>query len=567
MNDILHAGKEGYACLSSWTDLLDSINVFPVPDGDTGTNLKISLAPLQQSTLTKDNLSGLLLRTASGNSGNIAVAFLQPFLQAENLEQLRTTAATGLRHARKAMLEPRSGTMLDVFAALSAYFTDLPPTNTIQFRELSSRLQESVRATSDILPELQGAGVVDAGALGMFIFFQGFLNAITHSSDQVAAITDLFAGKLVIAPSWIAPASKSYCITVKLAVSQSNRETFDKQLKKFGKSIVINEHGETLHLHIHSRNPDKLRSFLQTSGTIQDFSCEHMASQSLPHPLKGYGPVHIMTDAAGSLDRKTAATAHISLQDSYIISGDAASPESLLDPTTLYNTLKKGNRVTTAQASTIERHQQYKSAIEQYENVVYLCVGSAFTGNYATALAWKKEHDPNNLFYPMDSGAASGRLAIIALLTARFAQHADKPQQVIRKAERLCQDCREYVFLDTLKYLVAGGRISRFKAMMGDFLHKKPIITPMPEGVKTVGFTKNRTEQVAFALKALTEIAPLNAVVLLQYSDNKSWLCQHVLPEVQKLQPQAEILFLPLSLTSGVHMGPGTWAIAFYQEK
>ena len=64
MTSIAEAAADGYACLSAWADLLDRINVFPVPDSDTGTNLKISLAPLQRTDLAPMELPGLLARSA-----------------------------------------------------------------------------------------------------------------------------------------------------------------------------------------------------------------------------------------------------------------------------------------------------------------------------------------------------------------------------------------------------------------------------------------------------------------------------------------------------------------------
>jgi fatty acid-binding protein DegV len=91
----------------------------------------------------------------------------------------------------------------------------------------------------------------------------------------------------------------------------------------------------------------------------------------------------------------------------------------------------------------------------------------------------------------------------------------------------------------------------------------KPVISPAGDGVRKVGVVHSRKGQLAFALEKLAAgktAAP--AVILLQHTDNEDWVRETVLPPVQKLAPGAEILFAPLSLTSGVHMGPGTWAMA-----
>jgi DegV family protein with EDD domain len=275
-----------------------------------------------------------------------------------------------------------------------------------------------------------------------------------------------------------------------------------------------------------------------------------------------------MTDAAGSLPRHLARRHRISLLDSYIIHGDTAQPESLCDPATIYSLMRQGRRLTTAQASLAERHQRYRSVCEEFGPTLYLCTGSAFTGNHSVALAWQQQQDSDQCLTVIDTGAASGRLGLIALLAARLAQRTADASAVRAYALALIETCREYVFIDTLRYLAASGRLSRASGLFGDFLHVKPVISPMSEGVRRMGLVRSRAAQLAFALdKAREEIdAPDRAVLLLQYSDNETWVREAVQPRLHNLHPGAEIVIIPLSLTSGVHMGPGAWSLAFAEE-
>jgi len=125
--------------------------------------------------------------------------------------------------------------------------------------------------------------------------------------------------------------------------------------------------------------------------------------------------------------------------------------------------------------------------------------------------------------------------------------------------------CREYVFLDTLRYLAAGGRVSRTGAFFGDMLRMKPVISPFADGARKVGVVRNRREQLQFALDRLSaELGPDDkAMIMIEYTDNLPWVAQKVRPEIERRRPGAEILLHPMSLTSGAHMGPGTWAVAF----
>jgi hypothetical protein len=227
--------------------------------------------------------------------------------------------------------------------------------------------------------------------------------------------------------------------------------------------------------------------------------------------------------------------------------------------------MRDGIRVSTSQASVYERHQFYESVLERFEKVLYLCVGSVFTGNYETVMQWKKEHDFENRLIVLDTGAASGRLGVIALSVARrLAETGDMPNTV-RYAQNVITACEEYVFLDKLQFLAAGGRLSKTSAFVGDVLNMKPVISPQPEGAKKIGVVRTRKDQVKMALGKLAAVLQKNsrALIMLEYSDNRQWVEETVRPTVAERHPDAEIILQPLSLTSGAHMGPGTWAVAF----
>jgi fatty acid-binding protein DegV len=157
---------------------------------------------------------------------------------------------------------------------------------------------------------------------------------------------------------------------------------------------------------------------------------------------------------------------------------------------------------------------------------LYLCVGSVFTGNYDVVTAWKRENDPDNCLNVIDTGAASGRLGAVVITTARHATKTDNPDAVIDFAGRAARQCEEYVFLDKLKYLAAGGRLSKSSAFFGDMFQVKPIISPTAEGAKKVGTAKNRSEQLEFAIDKLARSLDKNSApfIMLEYSDNRAWV-------------------------------------------
>jgi dihydroxyacetone kinase-like predicted kinase len=169
--------RAGVERLTAWADILDSINVFPIADGDTGRNLIVSLSPLRLPDRDRAVVAGELLRGARGNSGNIAAAFFSCFIQVASLAELPEAVRLGSRRARQAVADPQPGTMLSFFDELVMTLADPAVLDDLdRIAGAVARLAIAVRATAEQQPKLRRAGVVDAGALGLFLFFEGFLH-------------------------------------------------------------------------------------------------------------------------------------------------------------------------------------------------------------------------------------------------------------------------------------------------------------------------------------------------------------------------------------------------------
>lgn len=552
---------QGYFCLSAWSDLLDRINVFPVADGDTGSNLRITLAPFRNPDSINAETGELLLRNATGNSGNIAAAFFKEFCEARKTSELVQKAELGRNKAWEAISEPREGTMLTVFdnliPVLRAYWD-----STLLYEKVSNSLQEAVSMSSELLPEVREAGVVDAGALATYLFFIGFFGGLTKQSVKMVDLYSIFYGRLEVKSGYGQTSGDGHCVNLLVEVDQKGKE-LTESLDELGDSVVVVKNKEKLKVHMHTTDPEQLQEHVEQFGEILQWKDEELKEEQLPDVKDGL--LHIITDSASSLNRETAKKLGISLLDSYILHGSDARPESLYEPEYIYGLMRRGKKITTAQSSNFERHQHYDSLIRQFGKCLYLCVGSAFTGNYEVAKAWQEENDNEDLMTVLDTGAASGRLALIALLTARKSRRLGRPEAIIAHAQECIKSCKEFVFIDELKYLVAGGRVSKMRGRFGDLLRMKPIISPTSNGVEKVGVVRSGEKQLDFAVDQLITSGATTAstCILLQYSDNQQWVDSIVRTELEALFPRAEIILTPLSLTSGVHMGPGTWSIAF----
>lgn len=561
----------GYERMGAWADILDRINVFPVADGDTGRNLMISLAPLRDagSRAPQETIQQLLF-SGRGNSGNIATRFVAELLSAVSYDTLYPAARAGAENARGAVNTPLSGTMLTVMDRFADALENVQNVRELEddLESVIDQLQEAVRETPDMLPELRKAGVVDAGALGIFLFLEGFLRALCSREDRYTPVEKAFAGKLKIADGFDASGEEGFCIDFVVRMGKDAGASL-REIASGDDSVTVQTFQDYAKIHLHTRDVSALKQKAKGMGDIVQW-CEDDLHEQVKHFHRpaAQGAVHIVTDAAGSLTRGMARNLGVTLLESYVSLGETCAPETSVVPEELYREMRRGVKASTSQASDFERHQHYDRLLKQHDNVLYLCVGSVYTGNYRVVTQWKEQHDKEDRLAVIDTGAASGRLAAAVIATARYAAGDPKPapEAVVRFAQKAVEMCGEYIFLDELRYLAAGGRMSKTGAFFGDMLNVKPVVTPTPRGAEKVGIVRNAEAQVRFAVDRFNKNLEneSGALILLQYSDNRDWLEKRCIPEIKKHFPAPEMIVAPLSLTSGVHIGPGAWAAAFY---
>lgn len=561
--------------VAAWEELLDRINVFPVTDFDTGRNLVISLSPLLR--LEEDRPAAIknLLLYSRGNSGIIASRFLSEALKAQTVEELGGAFRRGRESAWKSIADPRPGTMLTVFDALEEALEAGPLAESASVDRILDRLEGAVLATPEYLPRLKQAGVVDSGALGMFIFFEGFFRSIEGGAAAAfRPITSVFNRHLNISPAYHDDSTADFCISA-VFEKGSGPGNISAELAALGDSIVVLDESDFVKVHFHTGDEEGARKKIASLGRVLEWSADDIAAQKESGresgPAGGAAPaVHVMTDAAGSLTRDLARRSGITLLNSYITYGGRSLPETHVDPADLYRAMRAGVRASTSQASVLERNQYYESSVELHGKVLYLCVGSVYTGNYEAAMAWKKENDAGDNFIIVDTGAASGRLAVMALSCARSLQGSPDLKTFLDFAGWAVNNSSELIFIDKLQYLAAGGRLSKTGAFFGDLIHMKPVISPFPDGARKVGAVRSLGDQVKLAVEKAGEARERSKsgrlLVMLEYTDNAKWVEQELKPRFEKELPGSEIIVLPISLTTGVHVGPGAWGIAWQPD-
>jgi hypothetical protein len=568
-DDLMKAVAAGYERIVAWADVLDRINVYPVPDGDTGRNLVITLGACRNINGDLNSLISEILLSARGNSGNIAAGFLSGFLTCNELSSLPASAKVGRDLAYQAVPNPQQGTIISLFDTLATSLKRTPPEGTGVWVDSTIRdMEETVRNTRSQLPELKKSGVVDAGALGMFVFLEPLLNTLVGRQVRPSLFTDDLKDAFNVSATWQDSKYEGYCFDVLLKVGQEEREVI-KHVMDVGESVVAMPNGECLKVHLHANDRERVRQDLTAVGTILSWAEDDLAEQTIRFSeLRKNQAIHIMTDAAGSITKDLAQKLQITLLNSYIAVGNRFTPETYMDPSQLFAAMRARAKVSTSQPSILERYECYHNVMKCYGRVLYLCVGSFYTGNYDVAMKWKAENDPRNRMTIIDTGLASGKLGLIARAAAELSLAVSDPLEVITFARNAIEQVQEYIFLDMLQFLAAGGRISKTGAFFGDIFHIKPIISPYADGARKIGVAKSAKDQVKFAFRHLEKniLKDRKTSLLLEYTDNREWLEEEIKPEIERRFPLMKVILQSLSLTTAAHVGPGAWGITFLAE-
>ena len=301
----------GAANLRANAEEVNELNVFPVPDGDTGDNMSMT-AEGGTSALRKaesdvlDDVAAVasrgMLLGARGNSGVILSQFFAGMARAfEKYEEadvhtLCSALALGVKQAYAAVMKPTEGTILTVAregVENTVSVVDETWTVGMVFEHLLSEMKLSLDRTPDILPVLKEAGVVDSGGAGIVYIFEGFLKAI--KGEKVEAVAPPRAVGSDIDLTAFGPDSVmtyGYCteLLLQLQNSKVDPEAFDPAvitefLMGIGDSIVSFKTGTIVKIHVHTLTPEKVLEFCRGFGEFLTIKIENMSvqhSESVP---------------------------------------------------------------------------------------------------------------------------------------------------------------------------------------------------------------------------------------------------------------------------------------------
>jgi DegV family protein with EDD domain len=567
-------------------DDLNRLNVFPVPDGDTGTNMCLTLRAVAQALreLGEASLPRVTaamaqasVRGARGNSGMMLSQFLLGFqeglgarIRARAADLARAIAA-GFERLQASLDEPVEGTILTVArdtadeAGLARGERDLR----VFMGRLVRRAEAALQRTPDLLAVLKTAGVVDAGAKGFVRFLEGVKRLIEEGHVAVGAVDRVTSSTDAAAQAEVA-AERDYQFCTELMVrgpSLPPAAEVRRALRAFGGSIVVLHTGDLLKAHVHTDTPDAVFQLGAAWGTVEYTKADDMRAQH--QALQARRPIAFVSDTACDLPDELVVQYDIGLVPMQLIVDERAYRDRLeLTSAEFFVRLRAGLDASTSQPTPQAFTDGYADAARGADHVIAVVVSKALSGTCANAEAAARRFNGGRVTVVNSRSASLGE-GMLVLRGIELAAAGWAPQAIAHELDRVRGQSGGFFTVDNFDRLVRSGRVGRGRAWLGTTLNLKPVMAVTREGLvepaaRVRGAAAARRRILDLVDRALgTRPPPRDLRLGVVHGDIPAFAEALRAELVARYRPK-QCLVTPITPVIAAHAGVGAWGV-FYQ--
>jgi len=430
----------------------------------------------------------------------------------------------------------------------------------------------SLADTTNRLPILKKAGVVDAGALGFVNFLEGMVDYFKRGKAvdvdvELEGVVEKPGLKLAqeYLPQRI---DFRFCIEGVVVSSRINQARLKQHLTQFGDSVVVAGTDQEAHIHVHSNVPAYVLEYLGEAGEIRSQRVEDMLAQVEEHPSKPQrNGIALVTDSVCDLPQS-----FLTGQRIYVVPVRVAfGEEEYLDrveitPNQFYDKLATSKtHPKTSQPSPAEFLRLYHYLARHYAGILSIHLSAEVSGTYQTALdaAQTVSKETGVPIEVVDCRTASAAQGLVVWATTR-AIEAGLPLETCKEvAQGAAAGTRFFVFVPTVEYFVRGGRLSPVQGKIAEWLHLKPILTVRDGKITPAGRVIGQHRAVKRTLAFATDLAQGMAkpsFIIAHTTAPK--LAEHYGKLLQGAFPTASMMITDAAPALGSHAGPGGAGIA-----
>ena len=564
---------------------LNKINVFPVPDSDTGTNMASTMLSIAEGAVlsrsveaTMQSIVDSALSGARGNSGLIFAQFLYGISEKiKNVKRISThqfgeSVKEAVKYAYRAIVSPVEGTMLTVMKD----WADAVYQKRKEKRDFAELLSDSLQVAKRSLKEtpkklavLAKAGVVDAGAKGFVDFLEGITNFIKRGKlKSIPKPEVLPLDTQVHVHSKKDVIEHRFCTEALITGKNMDLEKIRKEVRPYGVSAIVAGSPEKMRIHIHTNNPADLFFYLKNYGSISQIKADDMLKQYVAsHKRKS--SIALVTDSSCDLPQKVIDDYQIHVIPYNLSFGDTLFLDKItITPEQFYTLLKTVKEIPKSAIPPLKTVQNIFSFLaSHYESLIVISISDGLSGAYKQATEASSVVKDKKISL-IDSKHLSGTLGLIVLRTAQAIQEGKTHEQIIQLAEEWVAKTKLFVDIRTLKYMVRGGRVSPLKGLVARALNIKPLISLDSEGKAFAlgkSFTrKGNMKKIVHMVKGMAAEGRIwNYAIVHAQNRARAEMYAHSLEEILHKKPA---FIMDLSPVIGVHNGIGVVGIGVMHE-
>ena len=563
-------------------DELNRINVFPVPDGDTGTNLCLTLravasalrdlgdAPLPRVTQTMAHAS---VRGAHGNSGLMFSQFLLGFREGlgerarASTRELAEAMQRGFARLAGSLDEPVEGTILTVAreAAEEADSARHERDIKVFMQRVVRRAEEALARTPELLAVLRTAGVVDAGAKGFVRFLDGLKRMIEEGHIAAGAMERLIPTDAAASTTVAADRDFRYCTEVLVrGGALPDVPAVREALRPLGGSIVVLHTGEMLKAHLHTDAPETVFAIARGWGTLETTQVEDMRSQHAA--LAARRAIGFVTDTACDLDDAYVAEHRIGLVPlQLILDGRAYKDRLEITAGDFFARLRTDAAASTSQPAPQDFTDVFEDATRTADHVIAVVLSKALSGTFTNAEQAARGF--TGRLTVVNGRSASLGQGLLVMRGVELAAEGWAPAAIVAELERVRDQSGVFLTIEDFDRLVRSGRLSRGRAWLGRTLNMKPVLGLSRAGkLEPVGRARGsaaaRRRILELLDRALTP-RPRELRLAVVHAGIPDFAAALGAALVATYRPKA-CLVAPITPVIAAHAGIGAWGV-FYQ--
>lgn len=481
---------------------INDINVFPVSDKDTGTNLASTIRavidnvkPSKSYKTTISDIADAAMIGARGNSGVIFAQFLYG-LNAVTENKAVITLADFAESIRKtipfvyeAIDKPVEGTILTVIKEWSEYVYSRKE-NSGSFKEVIIQsyavLEKSLKATTAKLKILSKHGVVDAGAKGFVVFMEGIVAFLKNENIRTLAVNS--AKSIALIHNDIVTDQEityRYCTEAILKDLKISKSELQEILRLNGDSIVVAGSDQNCRIHLHTNKPANLFHLLKDYGTITFQKADDMVRQQEVLNNRKW-KIALVTDSACDLPVELIEYFQINVVPINLNFGENQYLDKLTISSEHFYDMLEANPEFPKTSQINERTfvNLYSQLAAHYDAIIAVHLTGQFSGTFSNSERAAKliSREFNKPIHVIDSKTLSGALGLTVLKAAQEIEKGESLENILKTINTSIPESKIYVSVRNLKYMIKGGRVSRPKGFIANLLGINPIVSMAADG-------------------------------------------------------------------------------------